>query len=278
MDLATKQKMVENKSQLSIREQCDLLNITRSFLYYEPVAKYTNEDLAILHRMDQIYTKCPMYGYRRQYETLISEHFQIGLDRVRQYMRILGLDAIYPKKKTSIPNKEHLIFPYLLKGVSITYPNQVWAIDITYIRLVGGFCYLVALIDWYSRYILSWQLSNCLDKDFCIDTLENALGQYPHPKIHNSDQGSQFTSLAFTGILAHHNIDISMDSVGRWVDNVIIERWFRTLKYEDVYINDYRTIKDVKEGCGRYINFYNTERIHSSLQYKTPHQIYWSLN
>ncbi|NRA22873.1 MAG: IS3 family transposase [Oceanospirillaceae bacterium] len=276
--MSTKQNLVQEADRLSKREKCHILDISRSFLYYKPSVTFSEEDLSILNRMDEIYTECPMYGYRRQYETLISEQFHIGIDRVRQYMKVLGIEAIYPKRNTSIPNKKHLIYPYLLKGLSIDHPNHVWAIDITYIRLTGGFCYLVALIDWYSRYILSWRLSNCLDKDFCIEALEDALMRYPLPKICNSDQGSQFTSLAFTGVLSGQKIKISMDSVGRWADNIIIERWFRTLKYEDVYINDYASMKDIQTGCDRYINFYNTKRIHSSLAYKTPHQIYWSLN
>ena len=243
-----------------------------------PVSKYSDADREILNRMDEIYTECPTYGYRRQYETLISEEFHIGIERVRDYMKVLGIKAIYPQKKTTIPNKEHRVHPYLLRDIIISYPNHVWAIDITYIRLIGGFCYLVALIDWYSRYILSWKLSNSLEKDFCMDAINDALHRYTHPKICNSDQGSQFTSLAFTEILTKNNILVSMDSAGRWADNVIIERWFRTLKYEDIYLRDYYSMKDLWVGCDTFIQFYNTKRIHSSLKYKTPHSVYWSLN
>jgi putative transposase len=276
--LNTKQKLVDEDKNVSIREQCDILDISRTFIYYDPVPTYTEQDIIIMHRMDKIYTKCPMYGYRRQYQTLIAEQFAIGIDKVRKYMNVLDLKAIYPKKNTSIPNKNHLIYPYLLKNLAITYPNHVWAVDITYIKLVGGFCYLVAFIDWYSRYILSWRLSNCLDKGFCLEALEDALGKYGTPNICNSDQGRQFTSLAFTGILADNSINISMDSIGRWADNVIIERWFRTLKYEDIYINEYYSISDVKQGCRNFVDFYNKQRIHSSLGYKTPYQVYCSLN
>jgi len=235
---------------------------------------YSEEDIRILHRMDEIYTKWPFYGYRRQYLKLIEEQFSIGKERVRKYMRVLDLEAFYPKKKTSIANKLHKVYPYLLRNLKITRPNQVWAADITYIRLEGGFCYLIAIIDWFSRYILSWQLSNSLDLTFCQTALEEALKNYPYPEIFNTDQGSQFTSQEFTKILMGNGIKISMDGRGRWSDNVIIERFFRSLKQENIYLYPYRTVRDVRVGCGDYMKFYNYERPHSSLDNKPPALVY----
>ena len=224
--------------------------------------------------MDEIYTKYPFYGYRRQYLELIKEQFSIGMERVRKYMRILDLETFYPKKKTTIANKKHKIYPYLLRNLKINKSNKVWAADITYIRLERGFCYLVAIIDWFSRYILSWQLSNSLDITFCQVALEEALKKYSAPDIFNTDQGSQFTSQDFTKILMGNGIKISMDGKGRWADNVIIERFFRSLKQEKIYLYPYVTVSDVRVGCDEYMKFYNFERPHSSLENKLPVELY----
>ena len=259
---------------LSISTQCEILGIPRQTYYYVPRPAYTEEDIKILHKMDKIYTKWPFYGYRRQYLELIKEHFSIGKERVRKYMRILNLETFYPKKKTTITNKMHKVFPYLLRNLKINRPNQVWAADITYIRLEGGFCYLIVLIDWFSRYALSWELSNSLDIGFCQIALENALRRYPAPEIFNTDQGSQFTSQEFTKILIDAGIKISMDGKRRWIDNVIIERFFRSLKQENIYLYPYETVSDVRAGCDNYMKFYNIERPHSSLYNKKPKKIY----
>jgi len=276
--LNTKKNLVSKEDTLSVREQCLLLSLCRQGLYYQAQPEYSDLEVRILNRMDEIYTEIPSYGYRRQHQQLESEGFNISPETVRKYMRVLDLKTIYPQKKTTIPNKYHKVYPYLLKDLTISYPNQVWACDITYIRLQGGFCYLVAIIDWYSRYIISWKISNCLDTEFCLEVLKEALKKYPKPVIFNTDQGSQFTSHDFTKILKNNDIKISMDSVGRWADNVIIERWFRTLKYEDVYIKEYGSIKELMNGCIWYIDFYNQKRFHSSLSYQTPSMVYFSEN
>ena len=263
-----------NESEISIRRQCDLMDINRSTLYYEPQAPYDEASLAIMHRIDEIYTKYPFYGHRRIRDELISEGYSIGKDRVSKYMHIMGLEGIYPKKKTSLRDKQHKVYPYLLKGLDIKRPNQVWASDITYIRLMRGFCYLVVVMDWYSRCILSWRISNSLHEESCVSALEEALRKYAKSEIFNTDQGSQYTGEAFTQVLKQHQIQISMDGKGRWSDNIMVERFFRTLKYEDVFIHDYKTIQEVRTGLAEYLQFYNEVRRHSSLQKRTPWQVY----
>jgi putative transposase len=260
---------------LSIVEQCQLLDLNRGSVYYEPRAAFSDEEFNILNKMDELFTEKPFYGYRRVYLDLQSLGFTIGRDRVLKYMRVLGLETFYPRKrKTTIPAQGHKIYPYLLKNLVIDHPNQVWAIDITYIRLVRGFCYFVAIIDWYSRRILSWRISNSLDVRFCLDALQEAIDKFGAPEIFNSDQGSQFTSQEFTALLIKHGVQISMDSKGRAIDNVIIERFFRSLKYENIYLRDYEGIPELKEGVFNYINFYNYKRPHSSLGNKMPAEVY----
>lgn len=265
-----------HEKELSIKAQCKIMGISRQSYYYVPRPAYTDEDLKILHKMDEIYTKWPFYGYRRQYLELIKESFKIGQERVRKYMHILDLKTFYPKKKTTIANKMHKVYPYLLRNLKINKPNQVWAADITYIRMEGGFCYLVAIIDWFSRYILSWELSNSLDTIFCQIALEKALRRYSTPEIFNTDQGSQFTSQEFTRLLINAGVKISMDGKGRWADNVIIERFFRSLKQESIYLYPYSTLIDVRTGGGDYMRFYNRERPHYSLDNRPPEKIYLS--
>ena len=277
--MATKQTLITPKETLSIRDQADILQFNRSNYYYDSRPEFTKEACDILNRMDEIYTQNPCYGYRRQYEQLKMEGYQIGTDRVRNYMKVLNLKTIYPKAKhTSQPNKDHEKFPYLLKNMDINCANMVWALDITYIRLKTGFCYLVAIIDWFSRRILTWRLSNSLERSFCIEALKEALKRFPKADIVNSDQVSQFTSSDFTRVVIENDIKMSMDSVGRWADNIIIERWFRTLKYENIYIMDYPTMLLAKEGIRKFIHYYNTLRLHSSLNYKTPDQLYFGVN
>lgn len=226
--------------------------------------------------MDKIFTDCPFYGSRRITEDLRQDyHEQVNRKRVVRLMREMGLEAIHPKKITTIPNQQHLKYPYLLKNLPIVRPNQVWGTDITYIRLLGGFCYLVALLDWFSRYVITWTLAETLDIDFCIENLQKALN-INIPEIHNSDQGSHFTSSQYTSLLtAHPSIQISMDGRGRCMDNIFTERLWRTVKYENIFIRDYRTPNEAKMGIGEYFDFYNNRRKHQSLDYRTPAQLYF---
>lgn len=258
---------------LSIGRQSELVGISRSGLYYEPVV--SDEDVLVMNALDEIYTACPFYGSRRMVVEL-KRTYEINIcrDRVRRLMQVIGLEAIYPKKnRGSEPNQLHKKYPYLLNNLSITSPNQVWGTDITYIRLAKGFCYLVALIDWFSRYVVSWELSDTLHMDFCLENLHRAL-THATPTIHNSDQGSHFTSPSYTDILAKGGIQISMDGRGRCMDNIFTERLWRTVKYEDVYIKSYTTIDDAREGLNLYFPFYNKKRPHQSLGYRTPEEIY----
>lgn len=259
---------------LSLRWQSELLSLNRSTLYYQP-EPVSAEDLRTMNRMDELFTQYPFFGSRRLVEYLNLEGYGVGRDRVRSLMRILGLEAIYPKAKrnTSLPNHLHRIYPYLLRGVTIERPNHVWSADITYIRLHHGFVYLVAVIDWYSRCVLAWRLSNTLDSDFCVEALREAL-EKGRPEIFNTDQGSQFTSEAFTGLLLQRGIQISMDGKGRAIDNIFVERLWRTVKYENVYLNGYGTIPQAQFGLEGYFEFYNNSRLHQSLQYRTPAEVY----
>lgn len=258
---------------LSIRRQCEILGLNRSTLYYEPAPVPEEED-QIMREIDEIYTRMPFYGVPRMTAELIRRGYQVGEKRVRRLMKEMGIRAIYPKPNLSKPGKAHLIYPYLLKDVEIRMRNHVWSTDITYIRMNRGFIYLVAVMDWYSRYVLSWEVSISLDVEFCIEALEKAFRE-GIPSIFNSDQGSQFTSEAFTGRLLERGIKISMDGRGRAYDNIFIERLWRSLKYEEVYLNDYETIADARLGIGRYFELYNHERLHQALEYETPASVYF---
>jgi putative transposase len=274
LSIEEKKKLIEpGQEELSVRKQCELLQLHRSNLYYEPV-KASEETLRVMHRIDEIFTESPFFGSRRILEGLQREGFSIGRERVQSLMRKMGLIAIYPKPDLSKKHPEHKIYPYLLANVKIVRPKQVWSCDITYIRLRPGFLYLVAIMDWFSRYVLSWRLSNSLDVSFCLEALEEALEQ-GCPDIFNTDQGSQFTSNEFTGMLLSKGIKISMDSRGRAFDNIFIERLWRSVKYEEVYIKDYQTYKDAREGLGNYFSFYNNRRYHQSLGYKTPCEVHY---
>lgn len=259
---------------LSIKRQCELLNISRSALYYKPRPEDT-EEIAILEAILEEMKKHPFYGYRKIAKAL--EHIEVTRKQVRRIMKKAGLRAIYPQKRLSMPVQWHKKYPYLLKGMDIWLPNQVWATDITYISLRGGHVYLVAIIDLFSRKILTWRLSNTLDTEFCVSALEEAVSVYGLPAIFNTDQGSQFTSEAFTEVLKNYGIRISMDSKGRALDNVYIERFWRSLKYEDIYLRDYESMGDLKIGIKRYVRFYNSERFHQSLEYSTPNETYNSV-
>lgn len=265
----------QGNNEISISRQCDLLSVPRSTFYYKPVAQ-NNYDIDLMRIMDEIYTQYPFYGRRRMAAHLREYHgIHINIKKIDRLMNLMGLEAVYPKKNLSIPNLVHKKYPYLLSGVEITEANQVWSTDITYIRLGKGFVYLCAVIDWHSRYILSWKLSNTLDTKFCLDALEEAL-KLGKPKIFNTDQGSQFTSDEFTKRLLIEDIQISMDGKGRALDNIFVERYWRSLKYENVYPNSYETYADASAGISEYFRFYNNVRLHQSLDYKTPASFYWS--
>jgi putative transposase len=265
--------MVEQDSDLSIRGQCELLSVGRSGFYYEAVPQDA-EELQVMRRIDEIHLKWPFYGARKVSQQLRAETRPINRKRVQRLMRLMGLEAMAPKPNTSRRAPEHPVFPYLLRKLDITRANQVWAADITYIPLANGFAYLVAVIDWYSRRVLSWRLSNSMDTSFCVEALEEALDRFGKPEIFNSDQGSQFTAQAFVDVLRAASVLISMDGKGRCIDNVFVERLWRSLKYEDVYLNVYDDVVEARGGIGRYFTFFNDVRPHQSLGYGTPAAIY----
>lgn len=257
---------------MSVRRQCELLDLPRSTYYFEPAAE-TPENLAIMRFIDQQYLRTPFYGSRRMTVTLQEAGHVANRKRVQRLMQLMGLEGIFPGRKTTTCEPGHKIYPYLLRGVPITHANHVWSIDITYIPLQSGYVYLVAIIDWYSRSVLSWRLSNTMSTTFCLDALEAAFS-HGRPQIFNSDQGSQFTSLAFTSRLLAENIQISMDGRGRALDNAFIERLWRSVKYEDIYLKHYATVADVYGGLTKYFEFYNHERPHQALGYRTPWTTY----
>ncbi len=277
MSIEEKKRLIEpDHEKLSIRKQCGLLKLSRSNLYYEPV-KVSEETLQIMNHIDEIFTEIPFYGSRKIMEALRRKGWNIGRERVSSLMRKMGLVAIYPKINLSKPHPKHKIYPYLLTDIDIVRPNQVWSADITYIRLRQGFLYLVAIIDWFSRYVLSWRLSNSLEVYFCIEALEEALKK-GSPDIFNTDQGSQFTSNDWTEILSGNGIKISMDSRGRVFDNIFAERLWRSVKYEEVYIKGYQVTDDARNGLGNYFPFYNNRRYHQSLGYKTPYEVHYKIS
>jgi len=267
--------MVEPAAALSITKQCELLSMSRGFFYYLPV-ELTARDLQLMEKLDELFTENPTRGTRRLRQALKKRWGLVaGRDKVRRLMRNMGITAIYPKKSLSVANQAHKKYPYLLRGVAITHPNQVWSTDITYIRLHKGFVYLTAIIDWYSRYVLSWRISTTLDRSFCIEALQEALEQYGNPEIFNTDQGCQYTSEAFTSILKVNQIKISMDGKGRALDNVFVERLWRTVKQEEVYLKGYGSVADCREGLRAYFERYNNLREHQSLDYNYPAEIYF---
>lgn len=265
----------EDNVMISIRRQCELLELNRSSLYYTAV-EINEEDIVLMNLIDEEFTHRPCLGSRQMKWHLWDRGFKVGRKRVRRLMRAMGLTAVFPTKNTSKPNPQHRVYPYLLRGVTIDRVNQVWSMDITYIRLGRGFVYLVAVIDWQSRYVIAWKLSNTLTADFCVECLEDAL-QYGKPEIFNTDQGCQFTSEAFVGTLLKNGITVSMDGRGRALDNIFVERLWRTVKYEDVYIKGYQTIPEIQAGLKDYFDYYNMERRHSSLKYNTPWTIFSGL-
>jgi putative transposase len=266
-------------SDISIQRQCDLIDLSRSSYYYTENLNghQSPENFFYMSLIDQKYLERPFYGSRRITHYLHNLGYQVNRKRIRRLMQIMGIQAIYPRPKTSIRGKDHKIYPYLLRGLIIDRVDQVWAADITFIPMAYGFMYLVAIIDWFSRYVLSWELSNTLDSDFCVTALIGAL-KYGIPDIFNSDQGSQFTSHDFTDQLLTAGIQISMDGRGRVMDNIFIERLWRSLKYEDIYIKEYETVKQLYQGLEQYFDFYNYERPHQSLGYKTPSMVYFGID
>jgi putative transposase len=257
---------------LSLRRQCQLVELSRSGLYYE-AREESPENLAFMRRIDEAYTQWPFYGARKMTAHLVRAGHAVNVKRVRRLMRLMGLEAIYPKPRLSLSGESHKRYPYLLGGVAIERPDQVWSADIAYIRLRRGFQYLVAVLDWYSRYVLSWALSSSLEAEFCVWALEEALAA-GRPEIFNTDQGVQFTSEAFTDLLEGHGIAISMDGRGRVFDNIFSERLWRTVKYEEVYLKDYADPREAHAGLRAYFRFYNAQRPHQALDYRTPAEVY----
>jgi putative transposase len=257
---------------ISVRRQCQLLGVNRGSLYYQPLGE-SEENQRLMRLIDEQYTRTPFFGSRKMVASLAEQGFPVNRKRISRLMQLMGLEAVYPKPKLSQPGEGHKIYPYLLSGVSIDRVNQVWSTDITYIRMAQGFAYLVAVMDWHSRFVLSWSLSVTMELDFCLEALASALRQ-GCPETFNSDQGSQFTSEKFTGELMAQKIRISMDGRGRCMDNIFIERLWRSLKYEEVYLKDYAQVSEARTGIARWFQFYNHERPHQSLGYQTPATIY----
>lgn len=265
--------------QMPLTRQCELAGVARSSMYAPRLAATPDAtDVTLLELIDAEYTRRPFYGSRKLTHYLRGLGHAINRKRVQRLMRVLGLAGMAPGPHTSRPHPQHKVYPYLLRGVDIDRPNQVWSTDITYIRLARGFVYLVAVIDWYSRKVLSWRLSNTLDSGFCVDCLAQALQAYGKPEIFNTDQGCQFTSAAFTGVLKANDIAISMDGRGRALDNIFVERLWRSVKHEDVYLKGYATLPELLLGLTEYFVFYNTERMHQSLDYGTPDEVYRTAN
>jgi putative transposase len=257
---------------LSVRRQCQLLGLNRASLYYEPAGE-TAENLRLMRLIDEEYTAHPFLGSRRLTKWLIERGEAVNRKRVQRLMQRMGLEAIYPKPKLSAAGRGHRIYPYLLRKVRIQRPDQVWSTDITYVPLAGGFMYLAAIIDWFSRYVVAWRLSNTLDGSFCVEMLEEALSR-GRPEVFNTDQGVQFTAAAWTGRLEAAGIAVSMDGRGRCLDNVFVERLWRTVKYEDIYLWGYESVPQLQQGLRRYFRYYNEERLHQALDYRTPGQVY----
>jgi putative transposase len=257
---------------ISVRRQCALIGLPRATYYYEPASE-SAFNLRLMRLIDEQYMKTPFYGWPRMTAHLRRQGYAVNHKRVQRLMQVMGLQAIYPKPKTSVAGYGHKVYPYLLHGLQITRPNQVWSADITYVPLMHGFMYLVAIIDWFSRYVLAWQLSNTLESRFCLDALRQAL-LAGHPEIFNTDQGVQFTALEFIGCLEVAGIHISMDGRGRAVDNIFIERLWRSVKYEDIYLKDYASVPELDAGLNAYFRFYNFDRPHQSLDYRTPAEVH----
>src|ERR1700746_1164145 len=267
--------MIDRNHRLALTKQSALLGISRGSVYYEP-APVSDADLALMRRLDELHLEFPFAGARMLRGPLAAEGSKIGRRHVTTLMRRMGIEAIYRRPNTSKPAPGHRLYPYLLRGLMIDHPNHVWATDITYIPMARGFVYLAAVMDWFTRRILAWQLSNTLEATFCIDAVEQAIAQYGCPEIFNTDQGSQFTSAEFTKVLTGNGISISMDGKGAWRDNVFVERFWRTVKYEEIYLRAYESVAEARSSIGRYLEFYNGGRPHSALDRRTPDQAYYT--
>jgi putative transposase len=266
--------MIDRKHDLPITKQAEVLSISRGSVYYLP-RPVSATDLEVMRRLDRLHLEFPFAGSRMLRGLLVAEGCKIGRRHVKTLMRRMGIEALYRRPRTTKPEPGHKIYPYLLRGMAITRPNQVWAMDITYIPMARGFVYLAVVLDWFSRRVLSWRLSITMEAAFCVETLEDALARHGKPNIFNTDQGSQFTSETFTGVLAGSDIAISMDGKGAWRDNVFVERLWRSVKYEEVYLKAYDSVSEARSSIGRYLDFYNGRRPHSSLDGATPDQAYF---
>jgi len=267
--------MISQGEKLSINRQCQLLDVSRSTFYYHPHPE-SEHNLMLMRLLDEIHLEHPYYGSRRLKGALEDEGYIVARKKVSRLMKLLGITAIYPKPNTSKLNPAHKVYPYLLRNKTIDRPDQVWCTDITYIPMKKGFVYLVAIIDWHSRRVLSWRLSNTMDVHFCVEALEEAINRFGTPEIFNSDQGSQFTSEAFTSVLKKHGVKISMDGKGRCMDNIFIERLWRSLKYEEVYLKAYDSVSQARQGISNWITFYNTVRKQQGLSDQTPDSVYFN--
>ena len=267
--------MIDRTHDLPITKQAEVLNISRGSVYYLP-RPVSETDLGIMRRLDRLHLEYPFAGSRMLRGLLAAEGCQIGRRHVKTLMRRMGIEALYRHPRTTKPEPGHKIYPYLLRGIAITRPNQVWAMDITYIPMARGFVYLAAVLDWFSRRVLAWRLSITMESSFCVAALEDAMARYGKPDVFNTDQGSQFTAAAFTDVLAEKGITISMDGKGAWRDNVFVERLWRSVKYEEVYLRAYESVSDARSSIGRYLDFYNTRRPHQTLDGGTPDQAYFT--
>jgi putative transposase len=267
--------MIDPEHDLPITQQAEVLGISRSTVYYEP-RPVPAEDLWLMRQIDELHLNYPFAGSRMLRDLLSHQGLEVGRRHIRTLMRRMGIEAIYRRPNTSKPAPGHRIYPYLLRGLAITRPNQAWAMDITYIPMARGFVYLAAVVDWFSRRVLAWKLSITMDTSFCLEVLEEALSRNEKPEIFNTDQGSQFTSDAFTRRLKEEGVTISMDGKGRWRDNVFVERIWKSIKYEEVYLHAYASVSEARTSLSRYIDFYNTARPHSSLKAQTPDQVYFN--
>jgi putative transposase len=271
--LEERRTLLESGQGISVKRGCELIGLGRSTFYYRRRGE-SDLNLRLMELLDEKYTRHPFYGVPRMTDWLRKQGYPINPKRVERLMREMGIMAVYPRKRTSQPHPDHKIYPYLLRDLAVIRPDQVWCSDLTYIRLDHGFVFLVAIMDWFSRYVLSWELSITLDTGFCLAALDRAL-DLPAPEIFNTDQGSQFTSQDFTERLENAGVRISMDGQGRFHDNIFIERLWRSVKYEEVYLHSYETVRQARSGLARYFEFYNRERPHSSLGYRTPHEVYF---
>ena len=268
--------MIDRDHELCVTKQAEAVGIARSTVYYLP-RPVSADDLALMKQIDELHTEFPFAGARMLRGLLAAKGSKVGRRHVKTLMRRMGIEALYRKPRTTKPEPGHKIFPYLLRGLEITKPNQVWAMDITYIPMAKGFVYLAAVLDWFSRRVLSWRVSITMEATFCVEALEEALAAHGKPEIFNTDQGSQFTGAAFTGVLTKNEIRISMDGKGAWRDNVFVERLWRTVKYEEVYLHAYDSVPDARASIGRYLDLYNRRRPHSSLDGMTPDQAYYGV-